>query len=178
MLGGSRSFHGQQYRAAPLAADADPLDQANDRQQNRAPDADARIGRDETYGNRRDAGDQQGRNQGRLAPDPVAPMAENRRADRPPNKSDKEDAERLENADQRSGLGEEKRSEDQRAHLAVEQEIISFDRRADRAGDQCAVQLRAMFVVRKARDADVGCYHLFPPRAGASETRLWLMGGC
>ena len=147
MLGGSRPFHGQQYRAAPFAADADPLDQANDRQQDRAPDADARVGRDETDGNRRDAGHQQGRNQGRLAPDPIAPMAEYRRADRPPDKPDKENAERLENADQGSGLGEEERSEDQRAHLAVKQEIIPFDRGADRAGDQCAVQLRAMLDV-------------------------------
>ena len=74
-------------------------------------------------------------------------MAEYRRANRPPDKPDKENAERLENADQGSGLGKEDRAEDQRAHLAVEQEIIPFDRGADRAGDQCAVQLGAMLDV-------------------------------
>ena len=51
MFGCSRPFHCQQYRASPLAADTDPLDQANERQQYRAPDADARVGRDETHRN-------------------------------------------------------------------------------------------------------------------------------
>jgi len=74
-------------------------------------------------------------------------MAEYCRTNRPPDKPDKKNAERLENADQGTGLGEEKRSENQRAHLAVEQEIIPFDRGADRAGDQCAMQLRAMLGV-------------------------------
>jgi hypothetical protein len=37
-------FHCQQNRAAPFAADADALDQTNQRQENSAPDADAVIG--------------------------------------------------------------------------------------------------------------------------------------
>src|SRR5438067_253419 len=40
---GSRPFHRQQYRAAPFAAHADPLDQAYDDQEDSPPNADALI---------------------------------------------------------------------------------------------------------------------------------------
>src|SRR5438874_7558551 len=83
---GSRPFHRQQYRSTPFAADADPLDRPDDHQEDSPPNADALIGRHETDGHSRKAGDQQGRDQRCLAPDPVAPMAEYRRADRPTEK--------------------------------------------------------------------------------------------
>ena len=88
-------------------------------------------------------------------------MAEDRRADGPADKPDEENAERLQNANQRGGLGEEERSEDERAHLAVEEEIIPFDRRANRASDQRAVQLPTVLDVRKARRGDIRCGHGF-----------------
>src|SRR5262249_23837337 len=50
VFGGARPLHCQQYRAAPFAADPDPLDQAYDRQQDGAPDAHGLIGGDETHG--------------------------------------------------------------------------------------------------------------------------------
>ncbi len=77
------------------------------------------VGRNETDGSRGEAGHQQGRDQGRLATDAVAPMAEDRRPDRPPDKADEENGERLEHADQRVGLREEERAEHQRGHLPV-----------------------------------------------------------
>src|SRR5260370_140313 len=100
-----------------------------------APQMPMLIGRHETDGHSRKAGHQQCRNQGRLAPDPVAPMAENRRPDGPAEKSDEKDGKRLQHADQRVGLREEALAENQSGHLAVKQEIVPFDRRADRAGD-------------------------------------------
>jgi hypothetical protein len=61
-------------------------------------------------------------------------VTENRRSDRPADKSDKKDSERLEHPYQWVRLGEEQFAEDQRGHLAVEQEVVPLDRRADRAG--------------------------------------------
>ena len=95
ILVGSRPFHRQQHRAAPFAADPDSLDQADDGQQNGAPDADAGVGRHETNRKGGEPGHQQGRDQGRLAADPVALMTEYRSTDRPPDKTDEENAERL-----------------------------------------------------------------------------------
>src|SRR5208282_3636686 len=129
------------YRAAPFAADSDPLDQADDHQEDSPPDADALIGRHETDGHSRKAGHQQCRDQGCLAPDPVTPMAEYRRPDRPPEKSDEKDRERLEHADDWIRLRKEKFAEDQPGDLAVKQEIVPLDRRADRACDQGTAQL-------------------------------------
>src|SRR5260370_21532146 len=74
---GSRPFHRQQYRATPFTTDPDPLDQADDHQKDSPPDADALISRHETDRHTRKAGHPQCRKQARLAPDPVAPMAEN-----------------------------------------------------------------------------------------------------
>ena len=63
------------------------------------------VGRHETDGHCGNTGHQQGRDQGRLASDAVAPMAEYRRPDRPTEKAD-EDGERLQHADDRIGLRE------------------------------------------------------------------------
>jgi hypothetical protein len=92
---GARPLHRQQHRAAPLAADPNPLDQADDRQQDSSPNADALIGRHEPDGYGRDTGHQQCRDQGSLASDAVAPMAEDRRPNRAADKADEEDGERL-----------------------------------------------------------------------------------
>src|SRR6202022_1771720 len=152
----SRPFHRQQHRAPPFAADPDPLDQANDRQQHGTPDADALVGRHEAHGYGGEAGHQQCRDQGCLAADPVAPGAEYRRPGGPAQKPDEKDGERLEHADQWIGFGEEEFAEDQCGHLAVEQEIIPFDRRADRAGDHGAPQMRPMVELGKAASGGVG----------------------
>ncbi len=46
---GASPFHRHQHRAAPLAADADPLDEAQDGEDDRTPDADLRIGRHQRH---------------------------------------------------------------------------------------------------------------------------------
>ena len=77
-------------------------------------------------------------------------MAEDRRADRPPDKADEEHAERLEHTDQWIGFGEEELAEHQPGDRAVQQEVVPFDRGADRAGDQGATQVAMMFGRGKA----------------------------
>ena len=49
MLVGLGPFHREQHRAAPFAADTDALDQADERQKNGAPDADAVVARHKAH---------------------------------------------------------------------------------------------------------------------------------
>ena len=51
----------QQHRAAPFAADSDPLDKADDRQDDSAPDANGFVGRHKAHRERRQSGRQEGR---------------------------------------------------------------------------------------------------------------------
>src|SRR5207237_10482060 len=100
----------------------------------------------------------------RHASDPVAPMAEYSRSDGPAEKSDEKDGERLQHADQRVGLREEELAEDQPRHLAVKQEIVPFDCRADRAGDQSTPQLPVVLGLGEAACGNFGCRHRVPPQ--------------
>src|SRR6185437_5939334 len=106
VLVGPRPFHRQQHRAAPLAADADALDQAQQRENDRAPDADRVITRHQPDRGGRDARHQQGDDEGGLAADAVAVMAEDRSSNRPRDEADEVNAERLQRADPGVGGGE------------------------------------------------------------------------
>ena len=121
MMVGSRPLHRQQHRAAPLAADPDTLDEAQDRQDDRTPDADLRVGRDERHQKGRDAHQQQRRDQRRLAPDAVAVVTEDRRSDRAGDKADRVDAEGLQRPDQRIGFRKVQLGEDQPGDRAVQE---------------------------------------------------------
>src|ERR1700751_1881504 len=76
-----RPFHRQQYRAAPFAADTHSLDEADDGQDDGAPDAGLLIGRDEADGQGREAGQQKGRDQRSLAAYAIAVVTEDRRSE-------------------------------------------------------------------------------------------------
>src|SRR6516165_2489734 len=78
---GARPFHGQQHRPAPFTADTYALDEANDCQDDGAPDADRLVGRNEADGEGREPGQEQGRDQRSLAADAVAIVAEDHRSD-------------------------------------------------------------------------------------------------
>jgi hypothetical protein len=97
------------------------------------------VGRDEGDQEGRDPHQQEGRDQRRISPDPVAVMAEDRRPDRPRDKADGVDREGLQCPDQRVRLREIELGENQPGDRAVDEEIVPFDRRADRAGDHRAV---------------------------------------
>src|SRR5262249_51926909 len=116
MLVGPRPLHRQQHRAAPFAADADALDEADHRQDHGPPDADRVVTGHEGYGEGGEAGDQQGGDQRRLAADAIAIVPEDRGADRPGDEADGVDGEGLEHADQRIRVWEEQLAEDQTGH--------------------------------------------------------------
>ena len=100
MLVGPRPLHCEQHRAAPLAADADALDEADDGQDDRPPDSDGLIGRDDADRRGGKPGQQQCRYQRRLAADAVSKVAEDRGADRPGDESDRVDRKRFQHANQ------------------------------------------------------------------------------
>ena len=163
MLVGPRPFHRHQGRAAPLAADADALDKAHDGQDDRAPDTDLGIARDKADREGRQARQQEGGDQRRLAADAVAVMAEKRRSDRARDKADRVNAKGLQGSDQRVGVREIQFGEDERRDEDVEQKIIRLDNGADRAGDDGAAQLGAVLGFGKTAGGLIGCRHPLLP---------------
>jgi len=89
-------------------------------------------------------------------------MPENRGANRPRDKSDKEDAERLQRIHPGIGAGKEHLPEHQPGHRAVDQEIVPFDRRADRAGDDGAAQMPRVLGFRQPTRKPVCRGHFLP----------------
>jgi hypothetical protein len=105
--------------------------------------ADLLVAGDKGHGKGRQPGQQQGRDQRRLAPDSVAVVTEDERSDRPRNKADKKDRVGLHRRDQRVGRRKVEFRKDQPGDDAVKQKIVPLYRRADRAGDHGAPQFRA-----------------------------------
>src|ERR1700730_13943424 len=118
---GPRPFHRQQYRAAPFAADPDTLDEAQNNHDDGAPDAYLLIARHQGHGKGRHARQQEGSNQRRLAPEPIAVMAEDERPDRPRDKPDEKNRICLHRADQRVRRRKVELCEDQPGHDAVKE---------------------------------------------------------
>ncbi len=134
-------------RATPFTADADALQHPQYRQDDCAPDADRRVARDEGDEECGDAHHHQRGDEGRLAADAVAIMAEDRGADRPTDEADEVGAERCERAGQRIFVGEEELREDQPGGGAVDEEVVPFDRRADSGGDHRLAQFGAVLCI-------------------------------
>jgi hypothetical protein len=86
-------------------------------------------------------------------------MPKDRGTDRARNKTDRENGERLQDAGQGIGRRKIQLREDQCRHLAIQQEIVPFDRRADRAGDHRAAQLGAVIQVEDWDGTDLGYGH-------------------
>jgi hypothetical protein len=140
---GLRPLHRQEHRSAPLAADAHALNEAQRRQQHRAPDADAVVSRHQRHGESGQAHEQQRRDQRRLAADAIAVVAEDECSDGPRQETDREDPERLQGADQRLGIGEVQPGEHQPRHGGVKKEVVPLDGGPYRAGDDGARELSA-----------------------------------
>ncbi len=160
---GARPFHRQQHRPAPFAADADALQRPQHGENHRAPDADRVVGRHEGDEKSRDAHAQKRRDQGRLAADAVAVMAEDRGADRPRDEADEVGAEGEQRRRQRILVGEVELAEDEARGRAVEKEVVPLDRGADRRGDHGFAQLRAMFGIGQRPIRRGGHRHGIPP---------------
>jgi hypothetical protein len=80
------------------------LDKTQDGQNDRTPDADLRVGRNERHQKGRDSHQQERRDQRCLAPDPVTVMTEDRCPDRARDKADRIDSEGLQRSDEWIGL--------------------------------------------------------------------------
>ena len=99
--GGVAMLGRHQHRPAPFAADREALDQAQDDQRDRRPDADLLVGRQQADQHGRDAHQDQAQHQQPLAPDPVAIMAEDDAADRPRDEAERIGGEGEQGAGQR-----------------------------------------------------------------------------
>jgi hypothetical protein len=176
---GACPFHRQQNRAAPFAADADPLDEAQHDHQDRPPQADLLVGRYGADKKGREARQQQGGNQCGLAADAIAVMPEDRGTDRPGDKAHCEHGECLQCTGQRVGGRKIQFRKDQCGHLTVQQKIVPFDRRADRAGNHRAAQLSASIDLGQRDGGDAGYSHraMLPFRATGARPDPFLVAG-
>ena len=128
-----RIFRRQQRRAAPFAAKAEALAEAQQAEQ----PGRQRAGRF-VRGQRADQGGGKAHHQHRgdkrrLAADAVAEMAEEEGADRTREKGDAEGEESVERLRRRIGGGKERLAEHERRRRAVNVEIVEFDGGADKA---------------------------------------------
>ena len=143
----ARPFHRQQHGAAPLAADADTLERPQHGQDHRAPDADGIVGRHKGDGEGCKPHEQQRGDQGCLAADAIAVMAEYRGPDRSRGEADEIGPEGEKRRRQRVLVGEKQLAEDEPGRGAVEEKVVPLDCRADRRRDDGFAQLRTMFGV-------------------------------
>ena len=157
MFIGARPFHGQQHRPAPFAAEADTLDEPQQHQDNRAPDADRLIGWHQADGERGEAGQQQGHDQRVFASNPVAVVPEQRRPDGSCDEPEEENHIGLQGADQRVGPRKVEFREHDTGDCTVQQEVIGLDCRSDCAGDHRTPELPAVFGVGQDPRGMCGC---------------------
>jgi hypothetical protein len=128
----------QQGRPAPLAAQAEALAEPQQAQQGRGQPAGRGVGGQEGDGQGRAAHQQQRGHQGRLAPHPVAEVAEGHRAERPGQEGHAQAGEGG-HLLQAGRLGrEEQLAEHQRGGGGVDVEVVELHRRAHQAGGQHA----------------------------------------
>jgi hypothetical protein len=91
-------------------------------------------------------------------------MAEYRRSNRTGDKADRVNHKGLQCSGQRVGAGEIELREDEPGNRAVDEEIVPFDRGADRAGDHRAAQLPPVLELRQRSRRDDGRHAPFLPR--------------
>ena len=129
---------GHEHRAAPFAADAESLRDAQEDEADCGPWPDLFIGRQQTDQERRDAHDDEREHEHRLAADLVAVVSDDDAADRPREEAHGVGAEGGERAHQRVERGEEQAVEDECGRRAVEEEVVPLDRGTDEArhGDE------------------------------------------
>ena len=139
VLGGV--FVGHRHRPAPLAAEPDALQHAQQQQQDRRGDADLLIGRQQTDQHRGDAHDHQRHHQHVLAADAVAEMAEDHAAERTGEKADREGGVGEQDRDQRILGREIQLVEDDAGDGAIKEEVVPLDGGADQAGGDDAPQI-------------------------------------
>ncbi|GAA3142605.1 hypothetical protein GCM10020001_076880 [Nonomuraea salmonea] len=134
-------FGGEEHGSAPFAADADALEQAQQREQDAAPDADLLVrGHEPDEGGGHAHGDEGGDERG-LAADAVAVVAEDGGADGPGGEPAEVGAEGEQESCGGVAGGEEELREQRAGGEAVEEEVVPLDRGADGGGDHRTDQL-------------------------------------
>jgi len=125
---------GHQYGSTPFATNAEALRNAEQHQQDRCPDANALISRQQPNQKRGDAHNQQRQDQHGLSPDPIAEMTTDDAANRARRETNRVRAERSQRTCQRVIIRKEQLAKDQRAGRAVKKEVVPFDGCADQTG--------------------------------------------
>ena len=120
-------LHREQDRAAPFAADADPLGKAEDDQEDGAPNANRRVGRHEPDQEGRHPHQEERRDQGRLTSDPVAVVPEDGRPDRASNEPHRIDQEGLQGPDEWIRFGKEELGKKQAGCGGVQKEVVPLN---------------------------------------------------
>ena len=131
-------LHHHQHRAAPFAAEPDPLQKAQRHQQHGGGEPQLGIGRQQSDQCRAQAHDDDGGGQHRLAPDPVAEMAEDGGAERPGQEAHAVGAETDDGTERRVTGRKEQPVEHGGRCDGIEQEVVPLDRRPQDAGEQDA----------------------------------------
>ena len=129
-------FGTEQRRAGPFATDGKPLQQSQDRQDQRRGHADRRCAGNHANRHRGAGHDQQRGDQRLLASQPIPVVAEHGRAQRAGQKRRGEGPHRRNRGYRGAEVREEHRGEHQRCGGAVDQEVVVLDRRADVAGQR------------------------------------------
>ena len=126
-------LHRHEHGAAPFAADAEALRDAEQDQRHGGPRADLLVGRQQADQERGDAHHDECQHEHRLASDPVAVVADDDAAERAGDEADGVGAEGRQRAGQRIEGRKEQAIEDERRGRSVEEEVVPLDGRADQA---------------------------------------------
>ncbi|WP_170918016.1 MULTISPECIES: hypothetical protein [unclassified Pseudonocardia] len=126
-------LHGHEHGPAPLAAGRHALDQAHQHQDQRRPDADRRVGGQQSHDGRRHAHQHDGQHEHPLAADPVAEVAPDDPAEGPGDEACGQGGERGEGAGRGAELGEVQLPEHGGRGDAEEVEVVPLDDRSDEA---------------------------------------------
>ena len=140
-----RPFDYEGGRGAPFAAGREPLHDAKRNQQDRRPNADRLIGRQQAEADRAERHQEDGEHQRRLAAFGVAEAADHDAAERPRQEAD---AIGREGGEQRCGriAAREELCGDQPGEISIDAEIVPFEQVAD-----CCGQDRLVGLVRHIR---------------------------
>src|SRR6516164_7388933 len=187
---GARPFHGKQHRSTPFAADTDALYHPQYRQEDRAPDADTRVGRHKSDKESRNAHAQEGSDQRRLSADTVPVVTEDRGPDGTADETNEICAESSHCCCVRIFVRKIELAEDQACRCTVKEEVVPLDRSADGRGDNGFAQLRVVIRFRQVclcNDGShygplscplIGCFHVpYEPRSAAPSAACYNLPG-
>src|SRR5699024_2935464 len=121
-------LEGEQGATSILAADADPLHEAQEDEQHRSEASRHRVRGEQAHGESASADQKDGDQQNWFPPDAVAEVSEDDRAERPGQERHGEGAEGLEERDCRRGASEEDMGEHECGGGSVDPEVVPLEK--------------------------------------------------